>query len=188
MNPKDLAETEGKPLALSWVVASRRAIVKPTEPLVEAALRTNFAWHEVKDEAKHLAHIASHLEKIEKVLHFSARYFVSVSLERARELFGAKVPPTYSMFEDRIFFTPVFADFGPKCRAAMIVHETVHIFDRRSGEPEIHISEWDERFETRTAIQQLHNASAYASFTAQIHEKRLEWPREDRFGAGNRNL
>lgn len=196
MSPKELAESEGKPIALRWVGAARSAIARAPNDLLRAALAINFRWAEVTDEKTHLAHIAAHLEKIEKILHLSARYFTEVSLGRARELFGANIPPAYSMFEDRIFFTPAFAPwdaesetgFGPLCRAAMIVHEAVHVFDKRSGEPEIHVSEWDERFATRTAVQQLHNSSAYASFTAQIHEGRIDWPREARFGAGNRDL
>jgi hypothetical protein len=196
MTPRELAEIEGKPIALRWLGAARMALRDPNDALVRAALETNFRWRDVVDSKKHLAHIANYLERIEKILHLSARYFTEVSLGRARELFGPNIPPAYSMFDDRVFFTPAFAPwnatnetgFGPMCRAAMIVHETVHVFDRRSGEPEIHVSEWDERFETRTALQQLHNPSSYASFTAQIFERRIDWPPDARFGAGNREI
>lgn len=116
-------------------------------------------------------------------------------MERAVEIFGAdSVPPAFAIFEAHVYFTPHFrphdqsGGFGPLCRAAMVVHESVHVFDRRSGEPEIHIAEWDERFETRSPEQQQHNPSAFASFAAQVHERRLEWPRSARVGAGNPRL
>ncbi len=75
--------------------------------------------------------------------------------------------------------------FGPRCLTAMVIHECVHVFDARSGEPEIHVSEWDEpRFSAIAPALQVHNPSAYASFAAQVHHGELEWPREARFGAG----
>jgi hypothetical protein len=67
----------------------------------------------------------------------------------------------------------------------MVIHECVHVFDERSGEAEIHISEWDEpRFSANPPELQMHNPSAYASFAAQVHHARHAWPVEARFGAG----
>ena len=86
-----------------------------------------------------------------------------------------------------MWFTSTFTleHFGPKCLAAMVVHESVHVFDARSGEPAIHVSEWDEpTFSEIPPELQIHNPSAYASYTAQIHHGAFEWPRDSRFGAG----
>lgn len=197
LTPAQLAETECKPIAAAWVAAARAALVDAGDPLTRAALETNFAWATIAESkrAAHLRHVRASFDSIAAVLVDSARRFTNVSLARAAELFGGEhaVPPAYAIFADCIYFTPHFrpfdastgGGFGPKCRAAMVVHEAVHVFDRRSGEPEIHISEWDERFETRTAEQQLHNPSAYASFSAQVHERRTSWPRSARYGAGN---
>ena len=66
-----------------------------------------------------------------------------------------------------------------------LLHEAVHVFDPRSGEDEIHVSEWDPRFDAMPPDLLVHNPSAYASFAAQIHARALEWPREARYGAGN---
>lgn len=197
MSPRKLAE-DGTPLALAWITSAQSALAgSPSDALLGAALETNFAWREVQNATEHLRHIERALGAIVKVLELSRHYFAEVSLERAREVFSpSDIPPAYTLFEDRVYFTPEFkpwdpsakTGFGGLCRAAMIVHEAVHIFDARSGEREIHVSEWDERYGSRTAAQQLHNPSAYASFAAQIHERRLYWPRQARYGAGNREL
>lgn len=176
------------PLARAWVSAARRALGCESTELLRSALETSFAWRAVRDEREHLRHIDRTLASIEEVLGDETR-FAKVSFSKARKVFRSEhVPPAYAIFGDHVYVTPVFAEFGPLCRTAMVVHESVHVFDARSGEPEIHVSEWDERFASRTPEQQLHNPSAYASFTAQIHEGRLEWPREARYGAGNPRL
>lgn len=188
LTPREFAHKESKPIALGWVVAARAALLNRSGPLTQAALEINFAWARVGPEKRdaQLRHIGASFASIESVLIESSRRFVDVTEERAAEIFGKDgVPPAYAIFADRVYFTPYFREFGPMCRAAMVVHESVHVFDRRSGEPEIHISEWDEQFETRSPEQQLHNPSAYASFAAQVYEQKLEWPRSVRFGAGN---
>jgi hypothetical protein len=194
LSPRELAEKESKPIAVAWVIAARAALATPTAELTLAALATNFAWSRIPHPRidAHLRHVSASFASIASVLTESSRRFKDVSMERAAEIFGVGgVPPAYAIFADHVYFTPHFrahdegGGFGPMCRAAMVVHESVHVFDRRSGEPEIHISEWDERFETLTPEQQLHNPSAYASFAAQVHERRLQWPRTVRFGAGN---
>ncbi len=197
MSPRELAEDE-TPLALAWIASARGALAgTASDALLRSALETNFAWREVRNPTEHLRHIERTLSAIVKVLELSRHYFADVSLERAREVFSSiDIPPAYTLFEDRVYFTPEFkpwdpatmTGFGRLCRTAMVVHEAVHIFDRRSGEREIHVSEWDERYASRTAEQQLHNPSAYASLTAQIHERRLHWPLEARYGAGHREI
>jgi len=181
VTPKELAEAESKPLALAWIASALAA----KGGLLKAALETNFAWKQVRDPGAHFDHIEQTLQELDKIIRLSARYFADVDYERAAAIFAPNpVPPAYALYKEKIYFTPEYEKFGPKCRTAMLVHEAVHVIDPRSGEPEIHISEWDPRFETRTALQQLHNPSAYASFTAQIHERAIDWPPEARYGAG----
>jgi hypothetical protein len=177
------------PLAVAWVASAHRAVTGAPTDLLRSACATNFAWSAVRNERACRRRIRRSLSAIARVLAEESVRYAAVSLERARETFHSdEVPPAYAVFGDRIYFTPAFAEFGPLCRTAMIVHEAVHVFDARSGEPEIHVSEWDARFASRTPEQQLHNPSAYASFTAQIHERRLDWPVEARYGAGNRTI
>ena len=198
LTPRELAEIDGKPMALAWIGAAEAALGRPTDALTEAALATNFAFGrlDASEHASHLVWIRSAYGEIRRVLDRSHVFFADVSERDAMALFrpapGADIPPAYAIGGDRVYFTPRFAPFdpvtkrgyGPKCRAAMVIHESVHIFDGRSGEPEIHLTEWDPRFNDMTPEQQLHNASAYASFAAQTFHRVLEWSRDVRYGAG----
>lgn len=147
-----------------------------------------------------LSEIQSTFERARGVIVASDRdpspYFFDVEEVTAREYFkeGA-LPPAYAVFGRGVYFTQEFAEydpstqqgFGPMCRAAMVLHESVHVIDHLSGAPSVHISEWDEpRFSAQTIEQSIHNPSAYASFAAQVHERALDWPRDARYGAGRR--
>jgi hypothetical protein len=87
----------------------------------------------------------------------------------------------------RVWFTPHYAPssaardagFGSPARAAMVLHEMVHVVDPHSGHPDNHISEWDPRYGAMTAAQSIHNASSYAAFGQ--HACYLA---DTRFGAG----
>jgi hypothetical protein len=196
-DPRELAERESKPVAAAWIERALWALGQPDAELTRAGLRVNFAGRRVPERvyAQRIAKIRETYLRVRAVIGDSARRFASVSEREARELFpGGALPPAYALFGDRIFFTPAFAPFdpgtarglGPKCRAAMVLHEAVHVVDERSGEPEVHVSEWDEpRFSRLSPDQSLHNPSSYASFAAQMHEGLLEWPAHLRFGAGN---
>lgn len=194
VSPRALAETD-KPLALAWVRAAITAMEAPGDPLTAAALAANFGWSQLGWAKRFLyrGRIEESLASIDEVLEASGRFFADVSDEDATALFGAALPPAYASHHGRISFTSRFAPwdpatqagFGPCCRTAMLVHEAVHVFDPRSGEPDIHVSEWDPRFDTMAPDLLLHNPSAYASFAAQIYTRSMKWPRTVRFGAGN---
>ena len=208
MTPKELAETEGKPIALAWIDAALPALqdylawlvggdAPRARDLVTSALEINFSLSPSAGATRipFVWWIVGTFTRAREVIVESERWFSSVTLEEARALFPADtgIPPAYAMFERGVFFTPAFAPydettrtgFGPRCRAAMVVHESVHVIDRRSGEPEIHVSEWMEpAFSAQTAEQSLHNPSSYASFCAQVHEGALAWPHSARYGAG----
>lgn len=192
MTPRELAEHECKPLALAWINAALEALARRDDELTVAALETNFRIPRNEKQEKHdpvVSKIVGHFLLSRAVITESAHYFREISEADATALFrGGNVPPAYAIFGDRIFFTPRFEAFGPLCRTAMVVHESMHIIDPRGGEPANHISEFDEpRFSSQTIEQSFHNASSYASFSAQVHERALAWPQEARFGAGNPN-
>lgn len=146
-------------------------------------------------EAKLLAGVEATLDRARDVIDRSERFFRAVSDADARRYFPEPggLPPAYAVFGEAVYFTSSFAaydaatgrGFGPRCRAAMVVHEAVHVIDAASGAPEVHVSEWDEpAFSAQTPEQSLHNPSSYASLVAQLHERALEWPRDARYGAG----
>jgi hypothetical protein len=200
VKPSELAEREGKPIALAWCAAAR-ATIERMDALAVAALSANYAWERANDSERALLlrEVPRTFAAVERVLHDSSRRFASVSERAARRIYPspphADIPPAYAVYADRVFFTPRFEPwdaarergFGPTCRAAMVLHEAVHIVDPRGGEPEVHVSEWDEpRFSSQTPEQALHNPSAYASFAAQAWFAKLAWPPSERPGAGNR--
>jgi hypothetical protein len=176
----DLAIDTIRPIALRWVRSAREHLDR-SEPLVRSALETNFAWRRVHERERDatFVFVLSHLASIEAVLNDAERLF--------RRPVRAELDAPAYVDEGVVWFTSTFTleRFGPKCLTAMVVHECVHVFDDHSGDPTLHVSEWDEP--TFSAIEpsfQIHNPSAYASYAAQIHLGALEWPREARFGAG----
>ncbi|HSQ67586.1 MAG TPA: hypothetical protein VLM85_30460 [Polyangiaceae bacterium] len=182
-----------EPIAAQWV-ASARAALEADDELARAALATNFGWDRApaSDLPRLRSFIAEHFASIERVLDGSHRLFRRPWPWDVRRFFGETPPPAYA-HDGHVYFTDEFRPydgargFGPKCLAAMVIHESVHVFDARSGEPEIHISEWDEpKFSAVPPDLQIHNPSAYASFAGQVHHGQLQWPREARFGAGRR--
>jgi hypothetical protein len=88
--------------------------------------------------------------------------------------FGPAFTNVNSHFGDRI---------GPNSRAAILIHEGVHVFDALSGDDNLtHISEFDEpRYSQQPADQSLHNPSSFAGFAAHIHSGADPVPR---FGLG----
>ncbi|MBI4952418.1 MAG: hypothetical protein HY908_10325 [Myxococcales bacterium] len=196
-SPLRLAEEDGKPVVVGWLAAALRALAAPDDALTAAALATNFAWERASPDARAhgLARIAEVYRAVRGIVLGSHKHFAATTRPACEALFRTRdIPPAYAIYGDRVYFTPAFAPFdpatgrgfGPLCRAAMVLHEAVHLVDPRSGEEAVHVSEWDEpRFSSLDPAAQLSNPSAYASFAAQVHERALVWPREARFGAGN---
>jgi len=63
---------------------------------------------------------------------------------------------------------PDGALIGPNSRAAILIHESTHVIDGQSGQPAIHISEFDPAYDVQIADLAIHNPSSYASFAANI--------------------
>ncbi len=89
---------------------------------------------------------------------------------------AAKGTPAHVPFgTGKVNFTPAFKEragsrgFGPMCRAAMVLHEPVHIADHPAASNGAnHINENAPNYATQPAMNQLHNAHSYASFGQQI--------------------
>ena len=204
-SPAELAETEAKPLALRWIASAVAALDRgdprrergPEPDLLLAALHTNFAWARVPagERLSRARQIEATFAMIEEMLRLSAHRFRDASEAEARAFFPAPtpLPPSFTRFGRFILFTPTFRALaapepralGPRCRAAIVLHEAVHLFDEQSSLPAVHVSEWDEpRVSAQRPEEAIHNPSAYASFAAQVHHERIEWPVEARFGLG----
>lgn len=202
MTPKELAQTEGVPIALRWVCAAIATLQahltslarsEPGDLLAQRALEINFSLSgEQPLTSVYVVLVIARFVQARGVLEQSSQHFYDIDEQAARELFGEDIPPAYA-HGGRVYFTPRFdpynpvtkRGFGPQCRAAMVLHESIHLIAPRSGEPEIHISEWDEpAFSQQSFEESLHNPSSYASFGAQVFQRALAWPPSARFGAG----
>ncbi|MDD5037005.1 MAG: peptidoglycan-binding domain-containing protein [Methylococcaceae bacterium] len=86
--------------------------------------------------------------------------------------FGPAFTNVDSHFGDRI---------GPHSRAAILMHEGVHVFDGLSGNSNTHISEFAPAYATQPADLSLHNPSSFAGFAAHIYNNGDPAPR---FGLG----
>jgi len=86
--------------------------------------------------------------------------------------FGPAFTDVNSHFGDRI---------GPNSRAAILIHEGVHVFDAQSGRNDTHISEFDPAYDVQRADLSLHNPSSFAGFAAHVHRGADPSPR---FGLG----
>lgn len=97
-------------------------------------------------------------------------------------------PARGSITDQKIFFGTGFKDFdtpdgqaiGPNSRAAILVHEAIHLTDGRSGETNIHISEFDPLYDRMSADDAIHNPSSYATFAWHV-TRGFDQPR---FGLG----
>lgn len=123
-----------------------------------------------------------------------------------RDSAGKLVPfHAYGALNGKISFTRLFPTHGPLCRAAEVVHESVHVVNPLSGSKDTHISEWyvtdaeadalglsrspempssfATRYDLMTTANAVNNPSAYAAFAEHIHYKA-----DKRYGAGRPNL
>lgn len=102
---------------------------------------------------------------------------------------AAKGTPAHVPFgSGKVNFTPSFKErdnrtstgFGPMCRAAMVLHEPVHVVDHPAASMAVnHVHENDATYAAQPAANQLHNAHSYASFGQHVF-----FGRDTRFGAG----
>ncbi len=72
------------------------------------------------------------------------------------------------------------AGFGPKCRAAMVLHEPIHFVDPKAN---FDVYEWGPEYTALSAERASHGASCYPFFAAHVAE-RSTLPLGPRYGAG----
>jgi hypothetical protein len=110
---------------------------------------------------------------------------------------GIKTPAEADTGSFSVLFGPFYRDFddglgaaiGPNSRAAIVIHEGTHAVDTsaplgqlgRSGQADVHISEFDPAYDQQTADRSLLNPSSYAGFAAHIANNGDPVPR---FGLG----
>jgi peptidoglycan hydrolase-like protein with peptidoglycan-binding domain len=185
-------------LALTNLKISLNSFAIPNAPLTVNALRTHFRFtiapgtigvtRQVTDAD--VDFMLSRYRELLGLLAASATRFstgVPVNgLNTAAEAplngpvrFGPAFTNVDSHFGDRI---------GPNSRAAILIHESVHVFDGVSGiDNDTHISEFDPAYNIQPADRALHNPSSFAGFAAHIQNGGDPSPRFG-LGPGSRGL
>jgi hypothetical protein len=164
-------------------------IVPPTVAITFTALETHF--HISTATIARLAFIDQVLDIYRKslaILNNSSAFFIDDTTSAE----AAKGTPAHVPFgSGKVNFTPAFkvrsgtTGFGPNCRAAMVLHEPVHIADHPAASSGAnHINENSPNYATQPAMNQLHNAHSYASFAQQVFFNGID----TRFGIGKPGL
>jgi hypothetical protein len=184
------------PLARQWAAAAQRALVayrsgrpgdRVSEPLIIAAFDTHFHMDQVVlDQATHLATIAGNFQRAADAL-ASPTFIDETSEDRSQPDLG-RVVPAYTAAGMYIRFTRWFRDwdaeartgFGPMCRTAMLLHETMHYV---SDEIDDFAAEWEEEYGRLSADEAARNASSYQAFAQHVF-----YGRDTRYGAEQRAL
>jgi hypothetical protein len=191
------------PLAISKIVPSLLALnflqagqlSGTVSPLVDDALRVHFRLlppGATADgirrprAAADLTTIINTFTRLAGVLNASA-----ASFEDGIPVNGIRTPAESNTGSRIVRFGPSFCDFdgpagnriGPHSRAAILIHEGTHSVDitGRSGDDDVHISEFEPAYDVQTADRSLLNPSSYAGFAAHIANNGDPNPR---FGLG----
>ncbi len=181
--------------AITALQVSRRAGT-PSAPLTLDALRTHFRLTEFAPTIG-----ASRVMTDADLIAISTRYTQLLGLfatAATRFRTGTPVNGIQTHAEaplgGPITFGPAFTDVrnnfgaptgepvGPNSRAAILMHEGVHVFDGQSGARNTHISEFDPAYDRQSADLSLHNPSSFAGFAAHIVNNGDPSPR---FGLGD---
>lgn len=208
---RSLALNTDLPLSQRWVARSLQVLLVFEQSLrgvrnlsqhditlCNVALDVNFGFQRVQaaQRIQFVTRVRNGFGGLLPVFAAAASKFKNTTVAVATPIFAPDpAPPAFAFFQGEVHFTELYKPFeqstgegfGPNCRAAMVTHECVHVFDRASADDEsIHISEFDEpAFSNQSLFQKLHNPSAYASFAGQVFSDTLLWPTRRRFGAGN---
>lgn len=181
--------------AISGLTDTRRFIANPS-PLAPIPSRLVSVTLEALETHFHISTLStSRIPFIDKILEI---YVKSLGILTGNALFfiddttsaeAVKGTPAHvPLASGKVNFTPAFHEFvgpdngfGPGCRAAMVLHEPVHIADHPAASNGAnHIPEFSAQYARQTAANQLHNAHSYASFGQQVFFD----GRDTRFGAG----
>jgi len=163
-------------------------ITPPTVLQTFAALETHFHISTATiPRADYIAQVITIFTAVLNVLTNSASFFIDDTTSAE----AANGTPAHVPFgTGKVNFTPAFrkrdksvtppTGFGDMCRAAMVLHEPVHVVDHPAASLAVnHIHENSTQYATQPAANQLHNAHSYASFGQQAF-----FGRDTRFGIG----
>jgi peptidoglycan hydrolase-like protein with peptidoglycan-binding domain len=160
--------------------------VPPPLRIVLAALEAHFHFSTViGSKVAAIDFITGIYKKNIGVLASSQQFFIDdTTSQEALNGTPAHVP----FGKGKVNFTPAFRErdndtqqgFGPKCRAAMVLHEPVHIVDHpQASQLSTHVHEGSPQYASQPAALQIHNAHSYACFAQHCF-----FGSDTRFGVG----
>jgi hypothetical protein len=183
-----------KTLALQWIdaaIAELPAFINntpsPNKAVMEDGMKAHFHIDKTTPlDAKKglLAILSSNFTQIRTIIANSQDFRWRNEAEKLTDWRGvvneANGAVLYTFNKGTINFCKKFADFGPKCQTAMLVHEPIHKIDKEGT----HIGEanFNQDYARLTADKAVHNPSSYAAFSQHIFFKK-----DERFGAGRPN-
>ena len=213
---------KGKSQALQWLQQARTMLkdyadavehgtIYPYKTVMDEALLAHFhiavPLSSSPDMLAKIRQIAGVYDAIEGKFGLSATIFLYKSRADATAA-GFTGAPAFGTLNTAVHFTPDFVAQGPLGRAAMVLHETVHVIDSQSFVASTHIPEWyvtdaeadrlgfdkaltspprpTAQFATRynemSTANSLHNPSSYAAMAQHVF-----YGRDTRYGAGRPN-
>lgn len=155
--------------------------------LIESALSTHFHLDKLPAlEPLFLTSIKYNYTRVLTALASSAAIFRSRSQAEAASDGGVDKEsgiayPAYTFFNQSINFTQGFLQFGPLCRAAMVLHEPVHYVDALANNKN-DFYEHGPQYAHLTPQQAIHNPSSYVAFAQHVFYRK-----DVRYGAGRKN-
>ncbi len=172
------------------------------DPIVAAALRDHFHITAAtpKTEALRLLGIIRNNFNLALVELSSGTHFRSVSRRQMYADFNGSSDyqnPGYTQYQQRICWSPLFHPlrttkpgydwagdgYGPKARAAMVLHEPIHFVDLQADGADAEVYERSSKYTSQSADKAVHCASCYPSFAAHVEERSTN-PMGPRYGAG----
>lgn len=201
-----LAEKD-KIVSIQWALAALRGLTEAKQflvspppgplpgfpPIMPSAIKTTFDALEIHFHistsaipmAVYIDKVIFNYKKVLDVLNNSKAFFVddTTSAEAAKG-----TPAHVPWGSGKVNFTPSFKEwdkasntgFGPKCRAAMVLHEPIHIVDHPDASSGAnHVHENSPNYASQLAANQLHNAHSYACFAQHVF-----FGSDTRFGVG----
>ncbi len=149
------------------------------------ALATHFHVSSVADRQAYLPIIIANFEAVENVLkdpRLAMRFRNQSEATADHGVDAAGTPyPAYAFYQHSTNYTTRFPSFGPKCQAAMVLHETVHYVDIKADAAH-DFYEHLPVYATLTPDLAAHNPSSYASYAAHVL-----WGSDVRWGAMHPN-
>lgn len=192
--PELLMVGDARALALQWVSAARAALASYLgaggrgPALTGSALETHFKLTTdrlTESRVFYARTISDTYDRVVSALTATPSPFRARNDGEARRDGGVAADgrphPMYTVFAQHVNATRTFTTFGPRCRAAMVLHEPVHYVDQRADTAN-DIYEHNPRYASMTIDQAVHNPSSYVCFA-----QHLFYGSDERYGAARPN-